>query len=137
MLTDNRKHIQELAERRILGARSEQYRLWIFCIPRVNLPATDYIDLIDWQKSQISEPPILANTEVNDLEMLVASHEVPVLKFLGYPCHTQSVEPCVKLVTKASAALCGTKARDGFIRVRLESREIMPSFNTEEQYHFA
>lgn len=29
------------------------------------------------------------------------------------PCHNQCVERCVKLVTEASAAVCGEKARNG------------------------
>jgi len=32
-----------------------------------------------------------------------------------FPCHTQSVERSVKLVTDASIAVCGESARDGFI----------------------
>ena len=81
------------------------------------------------------EPPILANTPVNDLEMFVASGDVPVVDFPKYPCHTQSVERGVKLVTEASAAVCGVNARDGFIRARLESRKVMPRFNTSRILH--
>src|SRR6218665_1387541 len=47
---------------------------------------------------------------------------------------TQVVERCVKVVTEASAAVCGVKARGGFIRPRLESRRIMPTFNTKKEY---
>ena len=69
--------------------------------------------------------------------MFVASGDVPVVDFPKYPCHTQSVEQCVKLVTAALAAVCGVKARDGFIRVRLESRQLMPNFNTKAEYRLA
>ena len=34
MLNDDRKHIRELAARRIIRARSEQYGLRTFCIPK-------------------------------------------------------------------------------------------------------
>ena len=122
MLTDDRKHIRELAVRRIIRSRSEQYELRTFCIPKINFTVKDYIDLIHWQNTAISEPPILTNTSVTDLEMFVASGDVPVVDFPRYPCHAQSVERCVKLVTAASAAVCGVKARDRFIRVRLEFR---------------
>jgi hypothetical protein len=50
------------------------------------------------------------------------------------PCHTQAVERCVKLVTEASAAVCGTAARDGFIRVRNEARKKMPKFDTKNDF---
>jgi len=66
--------------------------------------------------------------------MFVASGDVPQIDFPKYPCHTQAVERCVKLVTEASSAVCGASARDGFIRVRLESRGLMPSFNTKREY---
>ena len=137
MLTDERKHIRELAMRRILRARSEKYGVRKFAIPKINFEAEDYIDLIDWQNTAVFEPPILTNTAVDDLEMFVANGEAPVIDFPKYPCHTQSVERCIKLVTEASAAVCGLKARDGFIRVRLESRKIMPSFNTKAEYRTA
>lgn len=51
-----------------------------------------------------------------------------------FMCHTQAVERAVKLVTDASTAVCGESARDGFIRARIESRAIMPSFNTKKEY---
>lgn len=134
MLLDERKEIRELAMRRILRARSEQYGLRVFHVPKLNFAATDYIDLIDWQSTEISEPPILRNSSVHDIEMCVACGDAPVMDFPKYPCHTQAVERCVKLVTEACASVCGSKARDGFIRVRLESRKIMPSFNTKSEY---
>ena len=49
-----------------------------------------------------------------------------------YPCHTQSVERTVKIVTEASQAVCGQLNRDGFIHSRLEGRRIMP-FSTQRQ----
>ena len=137
MLTDERKHIRELAVRRILRARSKQHGLRQFCVPKIDFTAKDYIDLIDWQNTEIFEPPILSNTAVTDLEMFLASSDVSVVDFPKYPCHTQSEERCVKLVTDASAAVCGIKARDGLIRVRLESRQIMPSSNTKAEYRMA
>jgi hypothetical protein len=69
------------------------------------------------------------------VKMFVAIGAAPVIDFPKYPCHTQAVERCVKLVTEASSAVCGAKSRDGFIRVRLESREKMPYFNTKADYN--
>jgi hypothetical protein len=134
MITDDRQYIRELGMRRILRARSEQYGIRQFKIPQLNFSAADYIDIIDWQSITVTEPPLLAIASEQDIEMFVASGNVPVIDFPKYPCHTQAVERCVKLVTEASAAVCGVNARDGFIRVRLESRQIMPYFNTKSQY---
>src|ERR1043165_7789381 len=116
--------------RRILRARSEGYGLRKFSIPTLNFNAQSCIDLIDWQLTDVTEPPLFANVPVDEIE----SGETPVMDFPRYPCHTQAVERCVKLVTEASASVCGKNARDGCIRVRLESRKIMPYFNTKSDY---
>ena len=52
----------------------------------------------------------------------------------SFPCHTQGVERCIKLVTEASVEVCGYDGRDGYIRARFASRQIMPSFNTKSQF---
>ena len=119
--------------RRILRARSESYGLRKFSIPTLNFNAQNYTDLIDWQLTDVTEPLLLADVPVEEIEMLVGSGETPVMDFPRYPCHTQ-VERCVKLVTEASASVCGKNARDGFVCVRLESRKIMAYFNTKSDY---
>src|ERR1043165_6172966 len=103
--------------RRILRARSESYGLRKFSIPTLNFNAQSYIDLIDWQLIDVTEPPLFADVPVDEIEMLVASGETPVMDFPRYPCHTLAVERCVMLVTEASASVCGKNARDGFIHV--------------------
>ena len=49
-----------------------------------------------------------------------------------YPCYTQAVECCIKLVTEAFASVCGTLERDGFIRTRISSRNEIPKFDTKD-----
>ena len=71
------------------------------------------------------------------IKKLVKIGEAPIVDFPRFPCHTQAVERCVKLITQASATVCGQKARDGFIRSRLEGRRITPTFNTKAQYRSA
>jgi hypothetical protein len=153
MLTDERKHIRELGLRRILKARTivklpkrttkkrkstKTTAIREFAIPKLNFEATDYVDLINWQECNITEPPLTKHISDEDLKFLVGSGEAtPVLDFPQFPCHTQAVERCVKLVTEASAAVCGAPARDGFIRARLEARRIMPLFDTKRQYYVA
>ena len=80
--------------------------------PYLNFVAKECIDLIDWQNSLISEPPILCNNSADDIEMFVVSGDTPLIDFTKYPCHTQAVERCVKLVTEACSSVCGVKARD-------------------------
>ncbi|KAK4880727.1 hypothetical protein RN001_008873 [Aquatica leii] len=53
MLSDEQKHVRELAARRILKARksSESLQHRVFEVPKINLNASSYIDLIGWQQS--------------------------------------------------------------------------------------
>src|SRR6218665_3648897 len=83
--------------------------------------------------------PALQTSEVSDEDMMqfVATHASQKFRFSRFPCRTQAVERCVKVVTEASAAVCGVKAGEGFIRARLESRRIMPTFNTKKEYRTA
>ncbi|CAH1111186.1 unnamed protein product [Psylliodes chrysocephalus] len=67
--------------------------------------ADDHIDLIDWQKTRITEPPLTFNITNETLDDIVTGKEA--LNFEKFPCHTQAVERCVKLVTEASTKVCG------------------------------
>ena len=53
---------------------------------------------------------------------------------LHHPCHNQSVERHVKLVTEASAQVEGFARRDGIIRQKIKSRKLLKTFNTKMQF---
>jgi hypothetical protein len=58
MITDERKHVRELGLRRILKARSTRVVGIIKCtVPALNYDVSNYIYLIDWQNTDITEPP--------------------------------------------------------------------------------
>src|SRR6218665_943235 len=137
MISDTRKHIRALGLRRILKSRNDSHPengVRAFVIPELNFAANDYIDLIDWQNLSITEPPVLSTLSRTDLEEIIASACVPVFQFPKCPCHTQSVDRSVKLVTEASAAVVGQTSRHDFILARMEPREIMPHFNTKAEF---
>lgn len=100
----------------------------------MNLEATDYVDLISWQDSDLSEPLLTLKYSKKELsEMICQGREnddlsIQIPKFL---CHTQAVEWCIKLV---ASAVFGEEFRDGYIRAKLESRRVMPQFETKAQY---
>ena len=48
----------------------------------------------------------------------------------------QTVERGIQVMTEASTEVDGYKARDGYIRRRLRSRHIMPTFCTKNQFNF-
>ena len=99
MITADSKTIREFDVPSILKVRSEKYGIRKFVIPTLNFDAKNYTDLIDWQNTDVTEPPLLEDISVDELEMLVASGETLVTDFPRYPCHTQAVERTVKLVT--------------------------------------
>ena len=135
MLTDERKHIRELACRRILAARKaakSPATIRQFRVPRLNFGAEDYIDLVDWITVEKCDPPMLKNISDSQLQAYVDNSSS--LDLPNFPCHTQSVERVIKLVTEASAAVCGQDQRDGFIRARVESRKTHKTFETKSSY---
>ena len=121
--------------RRILKARAEkQTVLREFVVPKLNLDANEYFELINWQDTKITEPPLTADVPEADIRSFVKSGGQSTIEFERFPCHTQAVERCVKIVTEASLDVCGGVSRDGFIRSRLEGRLLMPVFNTKSDY---
>lgn len=136
MITDERPNICELGLRRILKARKNKLpSIRVFKVPSLNLSANDYIDLIDWHVTgTINEPPVTFGISEEELLQFIEQKGTPCVTFPRLPCHTQAVERCVKTVTKASGAVCGADRRDGYIKVQLESRGLMPFFHTKRDY---
>ncbi|KAK0055600.1 hypothetical protein Bpfe_014875 [Biomphalaria pfeifferi] len=137
MLTDEKSEIRELALRRIMKSRKQKRTSPVrsFCVPLINFEATSYIDMIDWQKTPITEPPIVMDIDDDTFLNMIREEDTPRLDFAHYPCHTQSVERHIKLVTEATRVVCGPEKRDGFIRARLESRSKMTKLDTKAQHH--
>lgn len=134
MLTDPQNHIRELAARRILKARAnKQGNIRLFQVPDLNLNATSYVDLINWQQND-TEPPILKAVSDEELQLFVAQKGEGDLPLLRLPCHTQAVERAVKTVTEAARSLCGKSAREGFIKAQIESRKDMPKFESKKDF---
>ena len=81
--------------------------------------------MIDWDTELKTEPPFL--TSLSD-EKVLGVLEKP-LSVPKLPNHTQSVERGIRVMTEACTKVSGYKARDGYIRQRLSSRRIMPTFS--------
>ena len=100
-----------------IAAISSKVRKYI--LPKINFKAETYMELIDWETSQLSEPPFTLTMTNEQLTSLKDSPlEVP-----AYPCHTQAVERAIRLVTEASSSVIGHEAREGFIRQRILARK--------------
>jgi len=141
MLSDERTNIRELAYRRILAARSEKKlssRVREFRIPPINFEAKDYTELVEWQQIDRYEPPLTKHISDEEIVACIKSHDATQVHELEkFPCHTQATERCVRLVTEASASVCGQSSRDGFIRAGILSRGIMKTFNTKSEFRLS
>ncbi|CAH1113273.1 unnamed protein product [Psylliodes chrysocephalus] len=121
MMFDPRDFVRELAIRRILKARQQT--------PKINFEAEYYINLTDWQKCTITESPLVMKLSDNCLQQLITGKETIIIDL--FPCHTQTVEKCVKTVTVASLKVCGEISREGYIRTKLEAKKILPKFENK------
>ncbi|GBM96139.1 hypothetical protein AVEN_44796-1 [Araneus ventricosus] len=124
--------MRELVLRRTLNCRQiikVERTFHEFYIPTLNFKADDYVHLFDWHSVTLTEPPLTVSISDNELKEMILDIpvEIDILRFL---CYLQAVEHCVKLVTEASAAMCGSDARDGFIRSRITSRMALPKSET-------
>ena len=134
MLTDNDEKVRQKAVDKIIALRgNEEYgdkNKRRFVIPKLNFAATDYTTMIDWQEETLYEPILV--TSLSSAEVLNISSAPLVLP--KYPAHTQSVERLVKQTTRAAETVAGYSARDGFLRASAKSREIMPKFESKQDF---
>lgn len=133
MIQDERPHICELGWRRIMKARQNvEIGVRQFEIPELIFTSNDYSTMIDWQSSNVTEPPLTTSLSDEVIEDMIRNKVRYTCQ--KFPCHTQAVERSIKLITEASFSVVGSENRDGFIRTKLSSREKMPVFNTKSQY---
>ena len=56
-----------------------------YCLPKINFMADSYVDLIDWEASCLTAPPLtLEKTDAEISAFRDSQFQVP-----KYPCHTQ------------------------------------------------
>jgi hypothetical protein len=101
-------------------------------LPKIKFQAKSYHTMINWETELKSEPPyIAALTNEQLISILDTPLDVP-----KWPNHTQAVERGIKLLTEACTEVTGQRERDGYIRQRLFSRQLMPSFKTKGHFNF-
>ena len=137
MVMDERQHVRELGLRRVLKARENCKGKTIrdFRVPTLDFNAIDYVDMIQWNVCNVTPPPLLRNVLDKEIEEMIKTGRPLISDFNRFPCHTQAVERCIKLVTEASQSVCGTEARDGYIRSTLLSRSLMPEFSSKAAFN--
>ena len=78
MLIDEQEHVGELAWRRIPKCRSNSsMKRRKFVVPKVLFDAEHYYEMIDWQATTISEPPVTHCFSNATIESYVKSQMLP------------------------------------------------------------
>ncbi|GBL94044.1 hypothetical protein AVEN_185018-1 [Araneus ventricosus] len=140
MLVDEREHIRELGYKKILKARQiilKRKTVRNFIPPKINPQlhyASDYIEIINWNSCVVYPPPMLRDLSEDDIKSLINSDTMPIKEIQKFPCHTQTVERCIKLVIEASNKVCGRESRDGYIRATLKSRSVMLNISKKSYF---
>ena len=99
-------------------------------IPELNWGASNWTDIIDLDKVKIWEPRIIQKF---GLEKVEAAKDDPIC-FPKYPCHSQTVERMVKLVTEVSGEVYGEKNQREKAVAVLASRKNRKVYETKKDY---
>lgn len=99
-------------------------------IPLLQWDAEHWSEIINWASLKITEPKIIQELGDDDLEAaLTTPHQFP-----PFPCHTQSVERAVKLVTEAASQVEGEENRHGEILSKVACRKARQAYDTKRDY---
>ena len=104
-----------------------------FKVPALNWSAEAWWEIIDWSQVQVAEPSILSRIGTDMLDQAVSNP----ITFPGFPCHSQSVERAVKLVTEAASKVCGPDRRHNHIVSVIASRKARKPFKSKKHYKYA
>ncbi|KAF0303211.1 hypothetical protein FJT64_024788 [Amphibalanus amphitrite] len=130
MIADEDREIRTAAIQHIRAARErekEGQEVRKFTLPTINFGAQRYVDLIDSAAEKVTEPPLLRDLSVTELQGIAAAP----LRVSAYPVHTQAVERAVRDVTEASLRVVGEEARHGRITACIKHRKSVPKFNSK------
>ena len=98
-------------------------------IPKIHTNAKTYYFLSSLTLKDIHEPPALKHLLNKEIEAF-QQHKLN----LEHPCHNQAVERHIKLVSEASAAVAGSKNKNGLTRQKIISRKLIKTFDTKTQF---
>ena len=97
-----------------------------FKMPTINENAKAYYNLVNLNLEESYEPPAIGNLSNMEIKRIAMQKLV-----LSHRCHNQAVERHIKIVTEVSASISGFERRDGSIRQKIKSRNIMKQFDTK------
>lgn len=134
MLSDEREEVRQRALARISEIRDGRSGAVVpvrkFIVPRLNFKARDYISM---SGNLNHDPPLAHKISLDHLTEMVKAPGTK-LPWEGVPCHSQAVERHIRLVSDASKAVCGKKAREGLVRSKIFSRKLVQTFETKSDF---
>ena len=127
----NRKEIREMGVETVLSilsnaANTTEDEFRKFVIPKLNLQAHIFYEMSNINGDDVQVPPLLKGLSEENVNNFII---FPLT--LNHPCHNQTAESHVKLVTEASAVVSTFEKRDGQIRQKITSRKLMKKFDTK------
>ena len=87
--------------------------LRMFVVPNVNFKAKNYTEMIPWNE-HITGKPLTKNLINEQLQMFVENASLNN-KIFQFPCHKQTFERCVKLVSESPSKVCDDSRREACI----------------------
>ena len=96
--------------------------------PKINIAASAPIELMDWTSDPALETVFTWNMEISEIETLV---DEPIA-IDNYTTHAKFYERAVHEVPKSITSVFVEDRRDGWVRARMDHREIMPVFTTKK-----
>ena len=89
-----------------------------FKVPKLNIQPCSYVNLIDWKETPVSEPVFTASITMEKIKEMISKKFIDV-KIPALPCHTQSVERHIKLVTEAASSVVIIKTEKDIFFIHL------------------
>ena len=131
-VADGDQEIRKVAYDKISLAQRQTHRGAIRIFDKdeitLNLSATSFMDLIDWNCVNMTVPPLLQDTDAASI-----SANLQII-LPNYPCHSQAVERCVKDMSSACSKVYGHDSRHGVMLQMKKSRLDVPAVNTKANF---
>jgi len=129
LLMDDDSGIRALGVDAILKCRKSRKTSNPKRIPDINFQAATWTELISLESVSIEdEPPSTRKFDVNDFQALDTHRTLPV-----FPCHSQSVERSVKLVSDTCQTVYGLERRHQLLKVKTLGYSTQPAIRTKEE----
>ena len=114
---DQDKRVRKIAVQKIIDIRKEPLSsdggpvvITKFMVSPINFHASAYYKLVNFNESNVIEPPLTKNLTDEEVQYFVTEP----IRF-KHPCHSQAVKRHMRLVTEASRVASTFKRRDVFL----------------------